>query len=263
MIHVEKNLAQEIAPVIKQAGAIVLSYFNTQLTRTEKVEHGVDNGFVTQADLASEKYLIETLHTLLPEAGFFAEESGKQGNITDYCWVIDPLDGTTNFAHGLPYFCVSVALTYKNVPVFGMIYQPITDELFWAIQGQGAFLNGTAVTISKAPFNQGVIALALPYAKDTGCKQLLSTSWQIEQAAYTVRILGAAALDIAYVAAGKMEGVILQELGWWDVAAGMILVQEAGGIVSDFQGKPVGPDYTSFIATGTQESYQKLLIFLK
>lgn len=264
MIHQERDLSLEIAPVIKQAGAIILSYFNTQLTRTEKVDHAIDHGFVTEADLASEKYIIEGLMSIIPGAGFFAEESGKQeSNQSDYCWVIDPLDGTTNFAHGLPYFCVSIGLTYKEKPVFGMIYQPITDELFWATEGKGAYLNGKAIRVSMAPLEKSLIAVGLPYAKDQACAHLINSTWPIAQAAYTVRTFGAVALDIAYVAAGKIEGALFEELGWWDVAAGMVLVQEAGGQSTDFNNKHVGPDYLSFIATGNPEVHQKLLILLK
>lgn len=264
MIHLDRDFAHEIAPIIKEAGKIVLSYFHTNLARTEKIEGGIDHGFVTQADLASEHYLIEQLKKSIPGAAIIAEESGKKAaQGSDYAWVIDPLDGTTNFAHGLPYFCISVGLTYKDQPVFGMIYQPITDELFYATEGKGAYLNGSLMRISSAPMEQSVIAIGLPYAKDQIYANLLESTYAIGSHAYAIRSFGAVALDIAYVSAGRLEGAIFEELGWWDVAAGMVLVTEAGGQVSDFQGKLVTPDYQSFIATGTLEVRERLLSLIK
>src|SRR5688572_18903690 len=137
MIHKNDDLALRIAPIIRHAGSILLTHFTTKLTRTDK---GYDQGFVTQADIESEKYLITALKAIMPDAAIFAEESGQSTTNSDYCWVIDPLDGTTNFACGLNYWCISVALTYKNKPVFGMIYQPLLNELFYAQEGKGAFL---------------------------------------------------------------------------------------------------------------------------
>lgn len=247
-MHKELDLVGLVTPIIKSAGTILLSHFNTSLERKEKAG---DHGFVTKADLESEGYLIKHLQPLIPEAAFFAEESGKRGNTAQgYCWVIDPLDGTTNFAHGLPYFCISVALTQNNVPVFGMIYQPITDELFYATQGNGAYLNGKPLAVSQSSFDKSVIALGLPYAKDDTFDYLLQRTLAIGRQVYAIRHLGAVALDAAYVAAGVLDGMFFEELGWWDVAAGMLIIEEAGGLVTDFQGKPIDPAYKSFIAGG-------------
>jgi len=264
MMHLNKDLVSDVAPIIKHAGAIVLSYFHTRLTRTEKLIDGIDHGFVTQADLASESYLIEHLAPLIPGASFIAEESGiATGKQHDYCWVIDPLDGTTNFAHGLPYFCISIGLTHNEKPVFGMIYQPLTQELFYATEGKGAFLNGKPIRVSQAPLEKSLIAIGVPYAKDQAFAHLITSTWPIAQRVYSVRTFGAAALDIAYVASGMLEGALFEELGWWDVAAGMLLVQEAGGQVTDFSGNEIDPDYKSFLATGNPEVHQVLLKMLK
>lgn len=258
MMHKELDLIGVVTPIIKSAGAIVLSYFNTALDRTQK--NG--QGFVTQADLDSERYLIEQLAPIISGASFFAEESGKTGkNTSDYCWVIDPLDGTTNFAHGIPYFCISVALTYHQEPIFGMIYQPITQELFYAVQGEGAYVNGKPLSVSSASFSQAVIALGLPYAKDDTFAFLLHRTLTIARQVFAIRHFGAVALDAAYVASGALEGMFFEHLGWWDVAAGMLIVQEAGGRVSDFQGNRVNSAYKSFIAgaPGVHQRLQELL----
>lgn len=260
MLHGENDLVLAVEPIIKQAGDILLGYYNTALTRREKPGHG----FVTEADLASERFLIKKLGALVPEASFFAEESGKTGRTNaDYCWVIDPLDGTTNFACGLPYFCVSVALTYKNKPVFGMIYQPLLKELFYAVEGQGAYLNGNRIRVSRLDVAQSVIAVGLPYAKDTHYAHLLRESGHIAKKVYAIRHFGAVALDLAYLAAGRFEGVIFEELGWWDIAAGMVLVSEAGGLLSDFEGLVLTPEYRSCVATNSPTLQGELMKLLK
>ncbi len=245
----KKNWQKLLEPIIKEAGDILLSYYQTPLVRHEKKEHGKEYGFVTKADLASEKFLIEQLSGLLTKASFLAEESGKSGS-GDHCWVIDPLDGTTNFAHKLPYFCISVALTYKEQPIVGAIYQPTTKEFFYAEQGKGAFLNGQKIYVSSPTrFDQAMVAISLPYDREKR-KELVHSAERIAKEAYAIRHYGAIALDLAYVACGRMDGVFFTNLAWWDVAAGMCLIEQAGGIVTDFKGKPVRPDYTTCIAGG-------------
>lgn len=260
MWHKQTDIAPLVAPIIRQAGALLLAYFHQPLSWTVKQ----DKSFVTQADLASERYLIEQLTKLMPDAQFYAEESGAsgQGN-SPYCWVIDPLDGTTNFAHGLPYFCISVALTYNNEPIFGMIYQPLTNELMHGQQGRGAFINDEPIKTSSLEFPEAVVALGLPYLRQQEYTDLLEKGREIAKQAYAIRHFGAVALDIAYLACGRLEGVVLRKLGWWDVAAGIVIVQEAGGVMSDFEGKVVGPNYRSFVAACSPQVHQKLLNLLK
>ena len=251
------NWRAVLEPIIRQAGVILLSYYGKVLARQEKRNHG----FVTEADYASEHYLIDQLAKILPEASFFAEESGKSGD-NDYCWVIDPLDGTTNFAHKLPYFCISVALTYKGKPQVGILYQPLTDELFFAEQGKGAFLNGEKIKISSPKsFSKSLVAMGLPY-QSLKKKKLLHTAEQIAQQVYGVRHFGAIALDLAYVACGRMDGVFFTYLAWWDVAAGMILIEQAGGVVTDFSGQSVLEDCASCIA-GSKMVHHHMLTILK
>jgi myo-inositol-1(or 4)-monophosphatase len=242
-VGIEWKLALD--PIMRGAGKILMDHFGASFEISKKHM----GGLVTSADLKSEAYLIEKLLNLFPEASIFAEESGKNGS-ADYCWVIDPLDGTTNFAHNLPYFCVSVALTYKDAPVVAAIFQPTTNEFFYAEDGKGAWLNDTRLAVSQPQaFSESLIALGLPYGKEERLELIHATDRVVKQA-FGVRHLGAAALDLAQVACGRFDGLFFTHLGWWDVAAGMLLIAQAGGKVTDFKGNRVDPSYVSCIGGG-------------
>jgi len=248
-----------LEPIMRKAGSILLSYFNNaqQLTHTDKQ----GNGFVTEADLASERYLIEQLRMLLPEAAITAEESGNAGSGI-FRWVIDPLDGTTNFAQGLHYFCISVALTQDDIPQVAAIYQPVLNEFFYAERGKGAWLNGRKIVVSKVhDIQKAMISVCLPY-DHAEFDPLLHALDRVAKQAYSIRHFGAAALDLANVACGRMDGIFFAHLGWWDVAAGMLLIEEAGGQISDFTGKALNPRYVSCVA-GNPVIYEALLKELK
>jgi len=253
------DLPARVEPIIRRAGEILLSFYGKNLTWHDKK----DQGFATEADLASEKFLIEELGKVLPEASFFAEESGSQGSDNaEYCWVIDPLDGTTNFAYGIPYFCISIALTKNKKPVFGIIYVPISDELFVAQKDQGATLNGKPISVAKTrPLARSLLLVGFPYAKSKPFLSVLSSLEEITPRSYAFRHLGSAAIDQAYIAAGKADGLFFENLGWWDVAAGLLLIQEANGIVTTYEGGPVTPSYKTYIA-GNPELHAKLLSYL-
>lgn len=232
--------------MLRLAGEMLLSYYGKKLDITEKP----NNGFVTQADTASEEYLIAALKKLFPEASFYAEESGATGAESDYCWVIDPLDGTTNFAYGLPYWCISVALTHKNIPIMGAIYVPLSDEYFFAESGKGAFCNGEPIQVSEpADFGHALIAIGVPYPNEQRAPTI-HLAEQVAKESYGIRHMGAIALDLANIACGRLDGVVLQGLAWWDVAAGIVLIQEAGGIITDFEGKKLDKSYKTGIAGG-------------
>ncbi len=241
-----KDWQKLLQPLLKEAGDILLSYYHKPLARKKKERHG----FVTEADLASEKFLIERLLQLVPDVSFVAEESGKVDGGGEYCWVIDPLDGTTNFAYGLPYFCISVSLTHHDVPIVGAIYQPVTQEFFYSQKDGGAFLDGKAIKVSSPMrFDQTLVGIGLPYGRMKR-KELVHAAESIAKNAYAIRYFGAIALDLAHVACGRMDGVFFTYLAWWDVAVGMVLVQEAGGMITDFKGRVINPNYTTCVAGG-------------
>jgi len=244
------GLKEKVEPIIKEAGDILLSYFKKARTLKRQKKDGA--GFVTEADLASEKLLIEKLSQVVPGADFFAEESGISGN-AEYRWVIDPLDGTTNFAHGFPHFCISVALANKERVLFGMIYQPVLQELFWAQAKKGAWLNGDRLQISTPKeFGEGFLVVSFPYrhskngSRET-CRKILA---HVEKKAFSFRHLGSAALDFASVASGRFDGLFAVGLDWWDFAAGGLMIEEAGGKATTFEGKKLKSDSKTFVAGG-------------
>ncbi|MCF7899894.1 inositol monophosphatase [Candidatus Babeliales bacterium] len=246
------ELVLQVEGIIKEAGELLCSYFTKTVERNVKS----DGSFATEADIASEKFLIQKLAPLIKDAGFIAEESGEK-KAPVYNWVIDPLDGTTNFAQGLPYFCISVALTKNDIPLFGVIYQPLLKEYFYALQGCGAFLNGKKIAVSnRKKIDESIVIVATPYVKS---KEFFKSMNSVEHKVYTFRTFGAAALDQAYCAAGRADIVMFQDLSWWDVAAGMLIIQEAGGVASTFQKGLITPQYRTFIG-GNQDLRD---IFLK
>lgn len=240
--------ATKLKTIIIEAGTRVLASFNNPVIATRKA-HG---DFATHADIASEQYLIKELGVLLPEASFYAEESGVSGEPSDYCWVIDPLDGTTNFYHGFPYFCISVALTYKGVPQIGVIYQPLSNELFYAQKGEGAWLNDQSLKMGTAKPARTLLLVGPPYEADAKATRLLQKLVAVSPTTYVFRHTGSVALDCAYVAAGKADGLFFMDLKWWDIAAGLLIIQEAGGTVT------MGKNGQSLVA-GSSIVYQDLM----
>jgi myo-inositol-1(or 4)-monophosphatase len=240
------NLVYKVEPIMKEVGSFIISRFNGSLIIREKKERSL----VTDVDILAEQLLIEQLQSLLPDASFIAEESGNSGNGCEYVWVIDPIDGTTNFIHGLPYFCISVALTQHDIPIWGAVYAPLTREFMYAYTNGGTFLNGKRMSVSSPILGENMIVIGFPYAKEQPFVDLLDRFKHIAPKTFALRHFGAAALDAAYVACGKLDGIFLANLAWWDIAAGMILIKEAGGIVTDFNGNPITKQYDSFIAAG-------------
>jgi len=243
------GIKEGVEHAIVEAGDILLSYFGNSLSCKDKI----GKGFVTEADMASEKFLIEQLTKILPEASFWAEESGINDNGSPYCWVIDPLDGTTNFAHSVPYFCISVALTYNAEPVLGRIYNPLMKEMFFAKKGNGAFLNNTPITVSgTSDMEKSFLAVCIPYEKSSAYyKRFVDSLIDIMKGAFAFRHCGAAALDLAYVAAGRFDAIFFEDMFWWDFAAGTLLIQEAGGIVTDFANNAILPNSRTLVGANT------------
>ncbi|PJF42711.1 MAG: inositol monophosphatase [Phototrophicales bacterium] len=194
---------------------------------------------VTETDQAAEKLIIECLRSTFPDHSILGEEGGAQ-NVAEaqYRWIIDPLDGTTNFAHGIPHFSVSIALVdAEGWPIVGVIYDPTRDECFAASKGNGATLNGQPIHVSRTPkLSQAVVASGFPYDKWHDPRNNADLWAHFVVRSRGVRRFGSAALDLAYVAAGRFDGYWEQKLNAWDIMAGVLLVQEAGGNVSGFDG---------------------------
>ena len=194
--------------------------------------------FVTTADKKAEEVLVAGVTKARPRFGFLLEEGGKiEGADTSNRWIIDPLDGTTNFLHGIPHFSISIALERDGEPVAGVIYEPITEQMFWAEKGQGAYLNGRRIRVSaRRRLEESLFATGIPFAGKQDHDRFLSQLKAVMAVSAGVRRFGSAALDLAYVAAGRYEGFWEFGLHPWDIAAGIVLVREAGGFVTDIGG---------------------------
>jgi myo-inositol-1(or 4)-monophosphatase len=195
------------------------------------------NDFASEVDRSAEREIISIIKTAYPQHAILAEESGHQeGN--DFVWVIDPLDGTTNFLHGFPQYAVSIALKYKNRLEVGVIYDPLRDELFTAKRGSGALLNNRRLRVTtQATMKGALIGTGFPFKTDQHLDAYLGMFRAITTDAAGIRRAGAAALDLAYVAAGRLDGFWEIGVMEWDMAAGILLIQEAGGVVTDFSFK--------------------------
>lgn len=204
-----------------------------------KVSQKGHNDFVTDVDQKAEKIIIETLQTAYPDHAFMGEESGTQGE-SEFLWVIDPIDGTTNFVHGYPHFCVSIALVQKGKVEHGLIYDPVRDDLFTASRGGGAFLNGHRLRKSgPKALSSSLVGVSL--AKRTIPATIKAAVIDMGEKSSGIRRAGSSALDLAYVAANKLDACYQWGMKPWDIAAGVLMVHEAGGLVIE----PRGREYLS------------------
>lgn len=240
-------LSQEINAIARQAGAFIRQ--ESRAFDRKSTEYKDVNNLVSYVDKETEKQLVDALHALLPEAGFITEEgttaprqAGNEADKTGLNWIIDPLDGTANFIHGLPVFSVSVALAEGSQSIAGVVYDVPRDECFSAWRGGGAFvsLQGAAeekISVSSAAtLGESLIATGFPYYRFEGMQHYLHILESLMQQTHGLRRMGSAAIDLAYVACGRFEGFYEYNLNSWDMAAGVLLVQEAGGLVTDFTG---------------------------
>ena len=193
---------------------------------------------LTQADLESQKAVLALIQRRFPDHDFLAEESQRKLTGAEYCWVVDPLDGTTNYAHGYPAFCVSIGLLRRGKPYVGGVYDPFRDEAFLAERGRGARLNGKRMKVSATPkLEDSLLITGFAYDRAERGRYYLEFFRRFMERCHDVRRSGSAALDLAWVAAGRADGFWEFKLSPWDVAAGRLLVEEAGGKVTDFAGK--------------------------
>ncbi len=237
-MHPMLNTAVKAA---RKAGAIInrasLDIDRVRISRKDR------NDFVTEVDEACERVIIETLTQAYPSHGFLGEESGLTGasassKASEYVWVIDPLDGTTNFIHGMPVYCVSIGLLHKGQVTQAVVYDPSRDELFVASKGKGAFLNDRRIRVSKQDRLEGaLVGTGFPFKRQAQIDLYLSMFKEISEKAAGLRRPGAAAIDLAYVAAGRYDAFFEMGLMPWDAAAGSLLITEAGGFVGNFKGE--------------------------
>jgi myo-inositol-1(or 4)-monophosphatase len=230
-----KHLCLQVCDIAKQAGDFIRKEASAFSSKSVEVK-GLHN-FVTYVDKGAEKLIVEQLQEILPEAGFIAEEGTNTTRGERFDWVIDPLDGTTNFIHGLPPYAVSIGLLENNIPVLGVVYEISLDECFYAWKDGPAYLNGKEIHVSdKAKVQDALIATGFPYYDYHLMRPYIDCLEYFLQNSHGVRRLGSAATDLAYVACGRFEAFYEYSLSPWDVAGGAFILQQAGGQLSDFSG---------------------------
>lgn len=256
-----QQLSTAVAELCRKVGQFQLN--ELQAFGRERIEYKGLHDLVSYVDRESEQALVAALEVLLPEAGFLTEEGTVVQEDKAWRWIIDPLDGTTNFIHGLPFFSISIALIHGDTLQMGVVYEVSRGECFTAVKGCGAFLNDKPIHVSKVPtMHESLLATGFPYYNFDKMPAYLEVLRQCMQGSQGMRRLGSAALDLAYVAAGRFEAYFEYNLKPWDVAAGALLVQEAGGLVTDFNG---GNKYLYGleILAGTPPVYAELLDILR
>ena len=229
-----KKLVDDAIAWTREAGEVQLKYFrSSHLNIRAKFN---DSDIVTEADKASEQVIINNINRTYPQHAILSEEMGGNAIESDYRWIIDPLDGTTNFSNGLPLFSVSRAVEYRGEVIVGVVYAPYLDEMFHAVKGGGAWLNGKPIAPSgKESLSHSVVTTGFPVDKDITTDNNLDNVSRVLPRVRGMRRLGSAAIDLCYVAAGFLDGYWEMNLHTWDVAAGQLIVQEAGACYSHFR----------------------------
>lgn len=235
MPHASALMTVMINAARKAARGLIRDFGETQALQVSR-KGAAD--FVSRADHKAEQDIFEELSRARPKYGFIMEERGEiEGSDNSNRWIVDPLDGTTNFLHGLPQFAISIALERDRQPYAGVVFNPATDELFWAEKGEGAYLNDRRIRVSgRDDLSASLFACGLPFAGRPGRTRALEETERVLEKTAGVRRFGAAALDLAFVAAGRFDAFWERDLNIWDVAAGAVLVREAGGMVSEIEG---------------------------
>lgn len=239
---------------IRQIGVAAAFQGGRQLTSFfGKIHHIHKKGaidLVTQADIESEKIIIDIIRRRCPDHAILAEESGSIEGNAEARWIIDPLDGTTNFAHGIGIFAVSIAFSFQDQLCVGIVFNPVSQELFTGIRGQGAYLNNRKITVSScSPLSDSLLVTGFPYSFKEHLNPLMQRFTRCLIKAQGVRRLGSAAIDLCYVACGRFEGFWEENLKPWDTAAGVVIAREAGARISDFSNNTFSLDHHQILAT--------------
>ena len=242
-----KNILEFAMNVALRSGRILLEHYNQSMEVRSKSSE-ID--LVTEADLASERFIVQTIRKKFPKHGILSEEEVEDNEAREFSWIIDPLDGTVNYTHGFPIFCVSLALQYQGDPLLGVTHDPTRDETFTVVKHLGAFLDGERLNVSQAKtLVQSLVATGFPYKRATIEDNNLPEFNRVLPKVQGIRRGGSAALDLAYVAAGRLDGYWEAHLSPWDWAAGVLMIQEAGGRVTDRTGQPWTLESKKMVAT--------------
>ena len=246
----------------RAAGKVITQ--NVDRVDTLKIDRKQKNDFVTDVDRKAEADIVAILRRAYPDHAFHGEESGLTGDEdAEYRWIIDPLDGTTNFLHGIPHFCVSIALQQRGRLFQAVIYDPMRNDLFTAGKGDGAFLNSKRIRVARtAHLEDAVLGTGFPYREGKDLDFYQRTLRHYTEKSGGIRRMGSAALDLAWIAAGRLDGAWLTGLQAWDVAAGGLIVREAGGLLNDFDG---GDDwlYKGEVVAATPKVHHEMLQVMK
>lgn len=256
------DILTSVEQIARDAGHFILNeQTRFKNTRVEKKGH---NDFVSYVDRGAEEIIVEGLKDLIPEAAFHTEEATTERTSAEYTWVIDPLDGTTNFIHGVPFFAVSIALLQNNEPIIGVVYEINQNEMFTAIKGNGTHLNGNRIHVSDCDLvSESLVGTGFPYYDYHLMDKYLDLFKHLMQHSRGLRRPGSAATDLAYTAAGRFDSFYEYSLSPWDVAAGVLLVREAGGTVTNFDGGDDAIFTKEIVATNTKVHEEMLSLVQK
>lgn len=230
-----QKICEEVIRISREVGKFIVH--EQGRLGAQNIEQKGKNDFVTYVDKASETLLVSELSALLPDSGFITEEQTVEQESKEYRWIIDPIDGTTNFIHGLPLYSISIALMKDEDIILGVVLEVSNDECFYAIKGGPAFLNGEQIQVSdRGTLADSLIVTGFPYRDEGRLEAWMNLFLYLIRNSHGVRRLGSAAIDLAYVACGRFESFYEYGLSPWDVAAGGFIVKQAGGVVTDFEG---------------------------
>ena len=253
-------MIEDIIQISKEAGALIRNAFG----KTHSIEFKTNElNLVTETDKASEKLITDFIKKKYPSHGILAEESGETNNSSEYLWVVDPLDGTTNFAHGLPIFSVSIGLQKNGETIAGVVYDVMQDIIYSAEKGSGATANSVKIKVSENNnLQHSLLVTGFPYNIKENPDKALERFTTLSKKSRGIRRLGSAAIDFCYVATGVFDGFWEVHLNPWDICAGNLIVEEAGGIVTDFDGKPIDI-FTKRILCTNRKIHQKMIEVMK
>lgn len=245
----------------KKAGNILLKGFHSTFNSYNK--EGIHN-LVTDYDLLSEKFIISKISKKYPNASILSEEKGQIEKNSKTRWIIDPLDGTVNFAHHIPFFAVNIALEVESEIIAAVTYCPTTKELFFAEKNMGAYLNNKKIQVSTtAEIERSILATGFPYNLKLNPEKCIDKFINIIRSGMPIRRLGSAALDLAYLADGRFDGYWETNLGPWDIASGILLIKEAGGKITNWHGKQIELNSNNTVACSNSKIHEPLIAFLK